>query len=97
MEVFILKSSTINGGPGYTEDAGTAYQSFRLKYNPSMITEPNSSQAKRKKHASRHDPDTVRKHAAQIFAEMLGQVCHKEFYENSLTKNQEVSLLPSSP
>ena len=51
-------------------------------------------QAKRKNHAKRHDPESVRKHAAQIFCEMLGQVCHKMFYENDDTEYQEVSDPP---
>ena len=34
--------------------------------------------------------ETTYAHAAQIFCEMLGQVCHKEFYENTHTNFQEV-------
>jgi len=39
-------------------------------------------QAKRKKHALRNSEATRQMHAAQIYAEMLGQVCHKELYKN---------------
>lgn len=46
--------------------------------------------AKRKKHKSRNNKDIIYRHAAQIFAEMLGQVCHKEFYDNTETEYQEV-------
>ena len=34
--------------------------------------------------------ETTYAHAAQIFCEMLGQVCHEKFYENTYTKYQEV-------
>ena len=47
-------------------------------------------QAKRKKHSTRM---TVAKHSAQVFAEMLGQVCHEEFYKNSTSEYQEVSFM----
>jgi len=49
-----------------------------------------NSWAKRKKHHKRKDEDVVRKHAAQIFCEILGQVCHKIFYENTQMQYQEV-------
>jgi len=47
-------------------------------------------QAKRKKHAKDNDEFTANRHAAQIFAEMLGQVCHPEFYEDLENDFQEV-------
>lgn len=34
--------------------------------------------------------ETTYAHAAQIFCEMLGQVCHEKFYENRHTEYQEV-------
>ena len=34
--------------------------------------------------------ETTYTHAAQIFCEMLGQVCKDEFYENPHTEYQEV-------
>ena len=49
-----------------------------------------NAKAKRKKHKSRNNKDIIYRHAAQIFAEMLGQVCHKEFYDNAVTDYQEV-------
>ena len=36
--------------------------------------------------------ETTYAHAAQIFCEMLGQVCHKEFYDNPYTTFQEVGI-----
>lgn len=41
--------------------------------------------------------ETTYAHAAQIFCEMLGQVCHKEFYDNIHTTFQEVNLSSSFP
>jgi hypothetical protein len=55
-----------------------------------------TSQAKRKKHAQENNETTACRHAAQIFAEMLGQVCHQQFYDNLGNDYQEVnSPLPS--
>ena len=47
-------------------------------------------QAKRKKHAKEKDEDTANRHAAQIYAEMLSQVCHPEFYDEMENEYQEV-------
>ena len=54
---------------------------------------PNKTQAKRKKHVKENDEDTANRHAAQIFTEMLGQVCHKEYYELLENEYQEVPRL----
>jgi hypothetical protein len=40
--------------------------------------------AKRMKSKERTKLETTYAHAAQIFCEMLGQVCHGQFYENTL-------------
>ena len=48
-------------------------------------------QAKRKKLAKDNDESTANRHAAQIFAEMLGQVCHPDFYEELENDFQEVN------
>ena len=53
-----------------------------------------SLEAKRRKSKRRNDPDLPWEYAGQIFAEMLGQVCYKDFYENPNMEYQEVS--PSS-
>jgi hypothetical protein len=52
-----------------------------------------SLEAKRRKSKQRDDPELPWKHAGQIFAEMLGQVCHNEFFENPAMDYQEASLL----
>jgi hypothetical protein len=46
--------------------------------------------AKRKKHAKENDEDTANRHAAQSYSEMLGQVCHSEFYDVMDNEYQEV-------
>jgi len=46
--------------------------------------------AKRMKSKERTKLETTYAHAAQIFCEMLGQVCHGEFYQNTYMKYQEV-------
>lgn len=47
-------------------------------------------QAKRRRSDKRGDKDLEYQHAGQMFAEMLGQVCYKEFFNNELSKYQEV-------
>ena len=42
-------------------------------------------------HKKENDEDTANRHAAQIYAEMLGQVCHPEFYDTMNNEYQEVS------
>jgi hypothetical protein len=36
-------------------------------------------------------------YAGQIFAQMLGQTCHREFYENPEMEYQEVTIASPSP
>ena len=48
-------------------------------------------QAKRKKHVKENDEETANRHAAQSYAEMLGQACHAEYYEMD-NEYQEVFL-----
>jgi hypothetical protein len=50
-------------------------------------------EAKRKKHRLRDSETTHQMHAAQIYAEMLGQTCHKGLYNGNPPGFQEV---PSS-
>ena len=50
-----------------------------------------SLEAKRRKSKRRDDPELPWEYAGQIFAEMLGQVCYKDFYENPNMEYQEVS------
>ena len=62
------------------------------------LTDRTNVYAKRMKSKKRTDLETTYAHAAQIFCEMLGQVCHKELYENVHTNFQEVVFpLPFSP
>ena len=49
-------------------------------------------EAKRKKHRLRDCESTRQMHAAQIYAEMLGQVCHKGLYTANPNGFQEVKL-----
>jgi predicted nucleic-acid-binding Zn-ribbon protein len=42
------------------------------------------------KRAKENNEDTANRHAAQIFAEMLSQVCHSEFYDRLDNEFQEV-------
>jgi len=53
-------------------------------------------QAKRRKSKRRDDPELVWEHAGQIFAEMLGQTCYKEFYERREMEYQEATPPPFS-
>jgi hypothetical protein len=46
--------------------------------------------AKRQKAAKKDDPNLRYRYAGQIFCEMLGQTCHKEFYDNIPGEYQEV-------
>jgi len=48
-------------------------------------------QTKRQKYKELDNESTYQKHAAQIYAEMLGQVCHPECYADS-RRSQEVNL-----
>jgi hypothetical protein len=68
-------------------------QFFRLRYSYCASVDGNAyySQAKRKTHAQR-DTEAIRQmHAVQIYAEMLGLVCHEELYKND-KGSQEVVL-----
>src|SRR5947207_15026912 len=51
------------------------------------------NKAKRKKHRLRNSETTHQMHAAQIYAEMLGQVCHRRLYNGNLKGFQEVNRI----
>lgn len=68
------------------------FQFFHLRYI-NIGYNASDSQAKRKKHDKRHDENVIRKHAAQILCEMLGQICHSRYYKNDNTEYQEVCYL----
>jgi hypothetical protein len=59
--------------------------SMYFQYPPSSSKESRrvvlSVEAKRKKTAKENNEDTANRDAAQIFAEMLGQVCRPELYQ----------------
>jgi hypothetical protein len=57
-----------------------------------VLSGVSNGQAKRKKHSKENDEDTTYREAAQIFAEMLGQVCHPEFYEQMDNEYQDVGI-----
>ena len=48
------------------------------------------------KHRLRNSETVHQRHAAQIYAEMLGLVCHKQLYECNIEGFQEVNPLPRS-
>ena len=50
----------------------------------------HANKAKRKKHRVRKSEAVHQRHAAQIYTEMLGQVCHKGLYELNINGFQEV-------
>ena len=41
-----------------------------------------NQKAKRQKASRKDDPELPYQYAGQVFCEMLGQTCHKEFYDN---------------
>jgi hypothetical protein len=46
--------------------------------------------AKRRRSQKKDDVELMYEYAGQIFCEMLGQTCYKEFYENDQMAYQEV-------
>lgn len=58
-----------------------------------LFVDSHEIQAKRKKSTRYRKPETANQmHAAQIYAEMLGQVCHTKQYMPNLSGKQEVFL-----
>jgi hypothetical protein len=49
-----------------------------------------NQKAKRQKATRKDDPELPYQFAGQVFCEMLGQTCHKEFYDNIPGEYQEV-------
>jgi hypothetical protein len=58
----------------------------------SLSYSSNNFQAKCKRHAKENDEETANRHAVQIFAEMLGQVCRSNFYEDMNNEYQDVLI-----
>ena len=50
--------------------------------------------AKRQRSKNKDDVELMYQYAGQIFCEMLGQTCYKEFYESLQMEYQEVSFPP---
>jgi hypothetical protein len=88
---FKLGCETVNaindGGLSIRYNLGKGNMDFRL----GGIRPVLSLEAKRRKSKRRNDPDLPWEYAGQIFAEMLGQVCYNDFYENPNMAYQEVS------
>jgi hypothetical protein len=88
---FMLGCETVNaindGGLNIRYNLGKGDIDFRLGGVRPVL----SLEAKRRKSKRRDDPELAWEYAGQIFAEMLGQVCYKDFYENPDMEYQEVS------
>ena len=92
---YTLGCETVNpindGGLNIRYNLGKGDVDFRL----GAVRPVLSLEAKRRKSKRRNDPELSWQYAGQIFAEMLGQVCYKDFYENPDMEYQEVlSLSP---
>ena len=62
-----------------------------LRYLP-LLSDVSDEKAKPKSR-TRDRNAKLQKHAAQIYAEMLAQVCHKDLYERNIKGSQEVLAL----
>jgi hypothetical protein len=72
-----------DGGIGFQPNLqDTVYPIIQIEVYPpeSPVMGTDCYKAKRKKYSVSDDKPTRQKHAAQIYAEMLAQVCHEEFY-----------------
>jgi hypothetical protein len=78
-----------DSGLGIRYDIGEGQRAFQLGGVRPVL----SLEAKRRKSRRRGDPELEWEHAGQIFAQMLGQVCYKDFYERDEMEYQEVSIL----
>ena len=77
---------------------GTCVPCSQLKYlamHPNCI-EILTCQSKRKKHSKINNESTYQMHAAQIYAEMLGQVCHREAYQDPQMFQEVQALSPTT-
>jgi len=57
------------------------------------ILSPPTEHSRRNAHSKENDKTTTNHHVAQIFAEMLGQVCHPKLFETLDNQYQEVTPL----
>jgi hypothetical protein len=104
---FVLGVETIiainDGGLGVRYNTGHGYTQWQpggvrpiLSLEVCSFINPNADfEAKRQRSKKRDDQDLIYQYAGQIFCEMLGQTCYKEFYENDQMGYQEVIHLLS--
>jgi hypothetical protein len=102
---FFLGVETINaindGGLGIRYNTGLCYTQWQPGgTRPVLSLEVLYSsywanyEAKRQRSKRKNDPDLIYQYAGQIFCEMLGQTCYKEFYTNKQMGYQEVCFQP---
>ena len=66
----------------FQRDPSSSQQSRRVIVSVvTLLTAFLINPGKTEKHVKENDEDTTNRHAAQIYAEMLGQACHPEFYD----------------
>jgi hypothetical protein len=75
-----------------TSSSSPVYPIFCIEVFHCFLHNSHHIQAKRKKSRFRDSETANQMHAAQIYAEMLGQVCHKNQYMSNLNGQQEVLL-----
>jgi hypothetical protein len=98
---FLLECETVvainDDGIGIRYNSDTIFQPqgprLVLSLEISIVLLLSKFQAKRRKSKRRDDPELAWEHARQIFVEMLGQTCYKEFYENHKMEYQEATIL----
>src|SRR5271170_3011566 len=79
----------------YTSSSSCSYPVLCLEVPLSLLLDADNT-AKRKKHRLGDSETTHQMHAAQIYAEMLGQVSHKKLYTDNPDGYQEVLSLSNS-
>jgi hypothetical protein len=78
----------------YTNSSSCSYPVLCLEVPFSLLLNADNK-AKRKKRRLRDSETTHQMHAAQIYAEILGQVSHKKLYTDNPDGYQEVLSLPN--
>jgi len=81
-----------DGGIGIRYNTGHGFRNWQ----PQGIRPVLSLEAKRRRSRKRDDPDLAYDYAGQIFCEMLGQICHPEFYNNTESEYQEAFIIHGS-
>lgn len=70
-------------------DSSCSYPVFSLEVASNFRSDADD-EAKRKKHKFLHSETVHQRHGAQIYAKMLGQLCHAKLYGLNLSGYQEV-------